>query len=363
MNNTSKLSNNNNNTTIEIIYSHVIFSFERKDYTIAELLTVFSADFLYLIYLHNVIPPESPCAAIRVSLPNLNLLFTLYPTSTDYKICYCDNCPTLGQKLLSQLRPLVNNQTLFQVLPPSQNRLVAHTAKQLSSQHPKSQHLNSLIKQPQNKKPRKTHTQSLLLPNLQIDLVLLDTPPHFTPQSVIPYPPSKSKTNTPNASITTKTNNCTNFIAILWFSSKYDTPPPTFIPAPPQAPQLELLNYSNTPQFSTQPINFANIDKTISSELPQPIHTVSNFHNTRQGISLLSDTSNFDQISSQFSLPTASQIANNPFNPPQRQITNFERLLSQANWNHSFNMVKSSPSFQSSLPLSFPGTQPIITLS
>ena len=69
--NINKLSNNSNPPN-EITYPHVIFSFERKDYTIAELLTVFSADFLDLIYLHNVIPPESPCAAVRVSVPTLN---------------------------------------------------------------------------------------------------------------------------------------------------------------------------------------------------------------------------------------------------------------------------------------------------
>ena len=116
MNNTNKLSNNNS-TTIENIYPHVIFSFQQKDNTIAELLTFFSADFLDLIYLHNVIPPELPCTAIRVSVPTLNLLIIVIPTSTDYKIDYCDNCPTLGQKLSSQLRPLVNNPTLSQVLP------------------------------------------------------------------------------------------------------------------------------------------------------------------------------------------------------------------------------------------------------
>ena len=97
--------------------------------------------------------------------------------------------------------------------------------------------------------------------------------------------------------------------------------------------------------------------------MPQPIHTVSNIHDTTHDISLLSDTSNSDSISSQFFPPTASQIANNPFNPPQGQITNFERLLSQAHWNQSFNIINSSPLFQSSLPLSFPGTPPIISLS
>ena len=159
MNNINKLSNNNN-TTNEITYPHVIFSFERKDYTITELLTVFSIDFLDLIYRHNVIPPESPCAAIRVSVSTLNLLKIVNLTSTDYKICYCDNCPTLGRRLSSDLRPVINNQTLTQVLPPSQNGLVAPTAKQLNNQHPKSHHLNSLIKNHKHKKPRNTHTQS-----------------------------------------------------------------------------------------------------------------------------------------------------------------------------------------------------------
>ena len=116
MNNTNKLLNNNNPPN-DTTYPQVIFSFERKDYTIAELLTVFSADFLDLILLHNVIPPESPCAATHVSVPTLNLLIIVIPTSTDYKIYYCDNCPTLGQRLSSQLCHLVNNQTLTQVLP------------------------------------------------------------------------------------------------------------------------------------------------------------------------------------------------------------------------------------------------------
>ena len=97
--------------------------------------------------------------------------------------------------------------------------------------------------------------------------------------------------------------------------------------------------------------------------MPQPIHTVSNINDTRHDISLLSDNSISDPISSQFSSPTPSQIANNPFNPPQGVISNIERLLSQAHWNHSLNIVISSQSFQSSLPLSFHGTPPIITLS
>ena len=140
-------------------------------------------------------------------------------------------------------------------------------------------------------------------------------------------------------------------------------PTPTMIPALPRAPQTEILTYSNTPQFPTQPINFANTDKTHCSELPQLIHTVSNINDTTHHISLLSDTSISDPISSHFSSTSPSQIASNPFNPPQGPITIIERLLSQAHWNHSFYVVNSSPSFQISLPLNFPGTTLIITLS
>ena len=104
-------------------------SFDQKDYTIAELSTIFSSDFLDLIYLHIDIPPESPFEAIRVSVTTLNLSIIVDPTSTDYQNCDCDNGPNLGHKLSSQMRPLFNNPTLTQVLPPSQNCLVAHTVK------------------------------------------------------------------------------------------------------------------------------------------------------------------------------------------------------------------------------------------
>ena len=97
--------------------------------------------------------------------------------------------------------------------------------------------------------------------------------------------------------------------------------------------------------------------------MPQPFHTASNINEVTNDVSLLSDTSNSDLISSQFFPPTPSQIANNPFNPPQRPISNFERLLSQAHWNHSFNIVNSSPLFQNSFSLNLTGTLPIVTLN
>ena len=89
----------------------------------------------------------------------------------------------------------------------------------------------------------------------------------------------------------------------------------------------------------------------------------SNISEPAQDISLISNTSISDPLSSQFSLPTPSRIASDPLNPPQGPICIIERLLSQAHWNHSFVIVNSSPSFQSSLPLSFQGAPPIITLS
>ena len=118
MNNTNKYSNNQtNNIQSEKSLPQVIYSIERKDKTITEILSAFSSDFLNLIFLHNVIPPESPCAAIRVSVPTLNLLIIVIPSANNYQVYYCDNCPHLGPLLSSQLRPLINNQTLTQALP------------------------------------------------------------------------------------------------------------------------------------------------------------------------------------------------------------------------------------------------------
>ena len=97
---------------------------------------------------------------------------------------------------------------------------------------------------------------------------------------------------------------------------------PTIIPAQPQGPQLELIHYSKTVQFSTQPINFAKTDKTKNFELPKPIHTVSTINNIPENTTLISDTSFSDPLSCQFSSLTPSQIASNPFKPPQRPVTN-----------------------------------------
>ena len=57
------------------------------------------------------------------------------------------------------------------------------------------------------------------------------------------------------------------------------------------------------------------------------------------------------------------KFASNPINPPQGPVTHTERLLSQTHWNTSFYIVNTSPSFQSSLRLSFQHTPPWITFS
>ena len=182
----------------------------KKDYTLAELLTFFSADFLDHIYLHNVIPPESPCATISVSVPTLNLLIFVIPTPNNYKIYYCNNCPMLSPILPSQLRPLVNNQTLTQVLSLSQNRLVAHTPKQINSPNQKQSSFKFFNKKPQTKET-KEHPYSVIT-----TAKFADRPPptghspHLPPQSVIPYPPIKTKRNYTKRKYTKRKHNNNN---------------------------------------------------------------------------------------------------------------------------------------------------------
>ena len=121
-----------------------------------------------------------------------------------------------------------------------------------------------------------------------------------------------------------------------------------------QAPHPEIIDYSNTPKFPTQTPTFANSDKTHSSELPQPFHTVSNISDTPQDISLISDTSISDPLSSQFCSPTPSQIVSNFFNPPQRPICKIEGLLLRVHWNHSFNIVNFLTAFSKFNTTQFP---------
>ena len=75
------------------------------------------------------------------------------------------------------------------------------------------------------------------------------------------------------------------------------------IPAPPRTPQPELIIYSLTTHFSNPPINFAITYATQSSELPQPVNTVSNKNETPP------DITNSEPLSPQLYSPTPSQIA------------------------------------------------------
>ena len=97
--------------------------------------------------------------------------------------------------------------------------------------------------------------------------------------------------------------------------------------------------------------------------MPLLIHTVSNINEAPQDISLISDTSNSEPFSSQITSPAPSQTSSIPFNLPQRPVTSIGGILSQAQWNHPIKLVNSSPSFQSSLPLSYQGDRPIKTLN
>ena len=72
-----------------------------------------------------------------------------------------------------------------------------------------------------HKKLKKTPIQSLLLPNLQINFVLLDTLP--TLPSVIPYPPIKVKRKYTQRKHKNK-NLIHKLFAILWLYCKHKTP-------------------------------------------------------------------------------------------------------------------------------------------
>ena len=179
--------------------------------------------------------------------------------------------------------------------------------KRLNDPSPKSYHLNSLIKNHKHKKPKNTPTQSLLL---QTDLVLLENPPPplyptisnpiwtYQSQALIHQTQAQQQPNQINIQALLPSSGC---LANTPFQ------PPTIRLAPPRIPQPELINYSNTPQFSTEPIIFANADKTSSSEVPELIHIVLKINNTPHDIGLISDTSSADPLRSQFSSPTPSK--------------------------------------------------------
>ena len=170
----------------------------------SELSTVFSADFLDLIYLHIVFPPGSTFAAIRFSVPTLNLFIIVAPTSNDYIIFFWENCPTLGQKIIT----IASSNQQSNTNPsahPSQSHLVAHTVKRQST--PK----NSSFK-PFNIKSHAQETQehpySVITTAKSADKPHpIEDSRHFTPQSVIPYPPSTIKVKRKNTKRKHNNNN------------------------------------------------------------------------------------------------------------------------------------------------------------
>ena len=176
-----------------------------------------------------------------------------------------------------------------QSAPPYPNPLFADTVKRLSNPTPKSHHVRSLIKNHKLKRPKNTPTQSLLLPSLQINHVLLKIAPLYS-KIINPISTHQAQIQQTQAQQQQFQTNTQILLPYSGFIANTTLQPPTIIPAPPRAPQPKIKNYSNTPQFSSQTINFANTDKTNSSELPQPVHTVSNINDTPQDISLLSGT-------------------------------------------------------------------------
>ena len=107
-------------------------------------------------------------------------------------------------------------------------------------------------------RPKNTHTQPLLLPNLLFELALLDTPPPY-PTINNPIPTYQSQVHIHQAQAQPQQQQQQkNTLDLLPYSG--------FIRNALLQP--ELLNNSNTPHFSTQPINFASTNRTSSYELP-----------------------------------------------------------------------------------------------
>ena len=139
------------------------------------MLTVLSSDFLNLTSQHNVLPPESPFTAMRVSTPTLNLLITVVPTFINFKIFHSDNCP--AHIVIITIASSNQQSNTNPSAPPVSEPPSCSYSEATKQSIPKSHQLNSLLKNHKHKKPKNTPTQSLLLPNLQRDLVLLDNPP------------------------------------------------------------------------------------------------------------------------------------------------------------------------------------------
>ena len=157
--------------------------------------------------------------------------------------------------------------------------------KQVNNQHPKKSSFKLFTKKPQAQEIEK-HRYSVITTAKSADRPCLTghSPPLYP---TIGYPISPHQSQAPIHQTQAQQQQQINTQTLLPYSGFLPITPPSptmLIPAPPRAPQPELFNYSNTPQFSNQPIKFANTNKTSSSELPQPIQTVSNINETQHMI-------------------------------------------------------------------------------
>ena len=209
------------------------------------------------------------------------------------------------------LRPQIHNLTHKPVFP----RLLNHKDVLLGTLQNNQLKVSDKLFYQKCKKMRNTLTRSLLLLNLQIDLVLLETPLASPRNELYRNHLSDASANTTNANTTVTTNKHSNISALLRLFCKHCTTDTTYT-CPTESITTTNNNYCNTSQFATQQINFARTSKTHSSEQQQPIHYVSTI-NEPQDISQISDSSNSMPLSFHFSSPIPSQIAISSFNPPQ----------------------------------------------
>ena len=226
--------------------------------------------------------------------------------TTKNSIVICDYCRTLSQRSTTPLRPLVNNQQKSQC---SLSLRIIKLFLQSRYHQPKakSHHLYSLIKNYKHKTPRNILNRSLLLLNLQIDLVVRNTPPLYPIiNNHIPTYQIQAQAHQAQKEQQQQPENTQTLLSYSGFIANETLQHSTFRIAPSGAPQLE-----------TQPNNFANTSATHCLELPRLIHTVSNINERLQDISFFSDSSNTEQIRSQFSSPTPSKFKNKPVNTHQ----------------------------------------------
>ena len=246
-----------------------------------------------------------------MSIPTLNLLIIVVRTFTNYKIYYCDNCPPAGHRLTTQLRTLINNPTLTQALPVSESPCCSYNEATKQST-PKILSFKLFNKKSQTQETEEHPYSVITTADRPRPTGKSPTPLYPTISNPIWTYQSQALIHQTQAQQQPNQINIQALLPSSGFLANTPLQPPTNRPAPPRTPQPELINYSNTPQFSTQPIIFANADKTSSSELPELIHIVLNINNTPQDTGLISDTSSSDPLSSQFSSPTPSKLQEIP---------------------------------------------------